>query len=529
MASVFAVQHITLKTRHALKVLDIADVSIRRRLVREGRVQASLQHANAVAVTDVFEHEGAPVLLMEFVDGPDLGEVLHRHTIDELDVALGIFGGILAGLRSAHRLGIVHRDLKPGNVLLKLAPGVIRPKVADFGLARTPDPGSMKRTAAGTTMGTPAFMAPEQIRDASSVDQRADVFSLGCILYQLVTGVQCFDGDDLFAVFRKIGDGDYVAPEVLRPDLPDAIVQAIRASLQVDREDRIQSCDAFAEQVFGCVEGFETTVSIESVVGTHVAALWAEQLLEYERRRTIEPLQEDDVVGTASSLSSPATATWVGDDEANSLAVSTPVPMRAGEPRQRGALAWFLAAGTGVIGLVAVLGLVGLAAVSGTLGDGVPVVGPLVDVDATQPMELDEVVPDSLPAEAEGSSGEPVPVPDVIVAPEPSPIVEPRPVVVPISVAPVPAAPVPAAPALVVPEVVGAAVDVVINSAPWSRVSIDGRDVGNTDWTGTLAPGSHTVVLNRSDGTSKMMVLSVVAGNPLRYCWDFTLEAPCPD
>jgi len=240
MAEVYRVRHATLGTLHALKVLTIRSRSVRERLVLEGRVQATLRHPNVVAVTDVLVIDGAPGLLMEFIEGPALDTWLrsYRPTLDE---ALSVFGGILAGVRSAHNKNLIHRDLKPANVLLHIEDGAVVPKVADFGLAKAVEGGN-NQTRSGSTMGTPAYMAPEQIRDSSKVDQRADIFSLGCILYELVCGRQAFEGEDILELFNKIAEGDFVPPRSLVPDLPDVVEQAILGALELDPEERIASC-----------------------------------------------------------------------------------------------------------------------------------------------------------------------------------------------------------------------------------------------------------------------------------------------
>ncbi len=292
MATVYAVAHDTLKTRHALKVLEGGNENIRQRLIQEGQVQASLKHANAVAVTDVFEYEGAPVLLMEMVEGPDLEQLLEEHTF-ELDDALAVFGGILAGLRSAHERDIIHRDLKPGNVLLGIDPREVTPKVADFGLAKALDDSAEgRKTKAGATMGTPAYMAPEQIKDSSTADNRADIFSLGCILYELVTGQQCFRGDNIFSIFSSIATLDFVPVKELNPDVPDIVIEAIDGALMLDRDQRYQSCDAMAEVLFGSSTGFATTVTVAGPSGQAASALWERQQAAAKKRAITESMAD---------------------------------------------------------------------------------------------------------------------------------------------------------------------------------------------------------------------------------------------
>ena len=243
MATVYRVRHTQLGSTHALKVLDVQHPAVRRRLLAEGRIQASLRHANIVSVTDVIEVNGQPGLVMDYVDGPALDHWLAEHR-PSLDEALGIFRGVLAGVARAHQKGVVHRDLKPANVLLETADDVLVPRVTDFGLVKflETDSPELRATRSGLAMGTPAYMAPEQVEDSKTVDQRADVWALGCLLYELVTGKSPFDGPTLLAIFARLSTGDYPPPESMVPDLPPAVGHAIRAALVHDRELRVADC-----------------------------------------------------------------------------------------------------------------------------------------------------------------------------------------------------------------------------------------------------------------------------------------------
>ncbi|GDX80815.1 hypothetical protein LBMAG42_26260 [Deltaproteobacteria bacterium] len=244
MAEVYRVRHRTLGSLHALKLLRIEIPGITERLVQEGQVQAALRHPNVVAVTDVILIGGKPGLVMEYIAGPTLEQWLRNHQ-PTLEEAEAIFLGILAGVTRAHRIGLVHRDLKPGNVLLEETDDGFIPKVADFGLAKVlVEQGGTFRTRSGVPMGTPAYMAPEQVRDAANVDQRADIFALGAILYELVCGVPPFDAPDALTIFSKLARGEYTPAEALVPTLPERFRRAIRGALMIEREERIADCAA---------------------------------------------------------------------------------------------------------------------------------------------------------------------------------------------------------------------------------------------------------------------------------------------
>lgn len=251
-AVVYLVRHNHLDSQHALKVLSLSSGAIRKRLLREGQLQAALQHTNIVNVTDVLDVGGNPGLLMEYIDGPPLDQAMKRYKIGLRD-GLILFRGIVAGVRAAHREGLVHRDLKPANILLFRSPEGFVPKVTDFGLAKVVvgRGAELGQTRQGIAMGTPAYMAPEQIRDARAVDQRADLFSLGCILYELATRARAFPGDQALEIYNNIVAGRYTPAEEVVPDLPDAVIQAIDGCLILDRERRIPDCDTLLAVLAG--------------------------------------------------------------------------------------------------------------------------------------------------------------------------------------------------------------------------------------------------------------------------------------
>jgi len=241
MATVYKVRHSRLNSAHAIKVLGMVGTKMAARLLQEGQLQASLRHPNIVAVTDVLEFNGAPALVMELVCGPSLSEWLLQNRPDA-DLAVELFAGIVRGVGHAHNKGMIHRDLKPANVLLAHQNGILVPKVTDFGLAKSVATGT-GITQSGVSMGTPEFMAPEQIRDASNVDHRADMFSLGCILYQMLSGRSPFGKGDIVRVFNAVTRGEYMPIQTLVSDVPRNVKRAVTQLLLVDMEERLSSCD----------------------------------------------------------------------------------------------------------------------------------------------------------------------------------------------------------------------------------------------------------------------------------------------
>lgn len=275
MAIVYRIRHRELGSEHALKVLTTAARGVRERLIQEGRVQATLRHPNIVEVRDILDVSGCPGLLMELVDGPALDIWLESNRPTPAE-AEKIFRSIVSAVSHAHARNLIHRDLKPANVLMARYGEDWVPKVADFGLARilTDDDPAMRRTRSGMAMGTPAYMSPEQIRDAKSSDQRTDIFALGCILYELLTGEACFRREDIASTFNASLSGEYRPPREIDPTIPERMALAIRGCLRTDRNYRLPDCAA----ILAVLEGGplpaapnETTAS-PTMVGAYTIA-----------------------------------------------------------------------------------------------------------------------------------------------------------------------------------------------------------------------------------------------------------------
>ncbi len=236
VGSVYRVEHTVLGTQHALKVLTLPNECARKRLLAEGQIQARLRHPNLVAVRDVVDVGGHPGLLLDLVEGPTLARLLASGPLPV--AAIGALGaGILKGMARAHAEGLVHRDLKPANVLVEVSDEGLLPKVADFGLARDEAQDSSV-TASGASLGTPRYMAPEQVRDPRDVDARSDVWALGVVLYELCCGFPPFEKQDLLELYSDIAAGRYPPLAERRPGLPERWLDAVDAALQVDREAR---------------------------------------------------------------------------------------------------------------------------------------------------------------------------------------------------------------------------------------------------------------------------------------------------
>jgi len=246
-ATVFAASHSTLGSTHALKVLHTSTSTLNQRLLSEGRAQAQLQHPNIVSVTDVVQLEEHVVLVMEFIDGPSLDALLaaRRLTLGEVDL---IVRALLSGVAAAHGRGLVHRDLKPANVLISCAGSQVQPKITDFGLVKVLDAEGAGLTASGVGMGTPAYMAPEQFTAASEVDERGDIYSLGCIFYELYSGRRATIADGVFQLALVAETGDRPSLSELAPETPPRLAALIEEALSPQPEDRPRSVAKMLER-----------------------------------------------------------------------------------------------------------------------------------------------------------------------------------------------------------------------------------------------------------------------------------------
>jgi eukaryotic-like serine/threonine-protein kinase len=219
----------------ALKTAVAAESHFAVRFEREALSLAQLQHENIIHVYDYLLEKGARFIVMEYVEGIDLYDLLERCVRLPADVAAIIAMQVARALDYAHYRGIVHRDIKPGNILVSRSGGV---KLTDFGIARDAAFGDL--TEAGTALGTPAYMSPEQVL-GDRLDGRSDLFSLGTVLYQMVTGKKPFVEDNERSVMHKIRLERPTAPRRLAPDIPRELERIIMRCLQKRPRDRFRS------------------------------------------------------------------------------------------------------------------------------------------------------------------------------------------------------------------------------------------------------------------------------------------------
>src|SRR5713226_196381 len=239
MANVYLAEDEVLGRRVAIKILNdrhAGDDQFVERFRREAKNAASLSHPNIVSIYDRGEAEGTYYIAMEYLDGRSLKELIVARGPAPIHLAVDYARQILAAIRFAHRHGIVHRDIKPHNVLVD---GEGRLKVTDFGIARA---GASQMTEAGSIIGTAQYLSPEQAR-GTAVDQRSDLYSLGVVLYELLTGTLPFNGDTPVEIAMKHLSTIPEPPSERKPDVPRDLDLIVMRALAKDPDDRYESAE----------------------------------------------------------------------------------------------------------------------------------------------------------------------------------------------------------------------------------------------------------------------------------------------
>jgi serine/threonine-protein kinase len=345
MGMVYAARHEVLGQRVAIKLLHpeaADDADARVRFLHEARAAARLVGDHVVRVTDFGIEEGQPpFIVMEYLEGGDLADVLASRGKLPPEEAVDYVLQALVGLAEAHALGIVHRDLKPANLFLARAPGRSTVKVLDFGISKALKPiagfdgGSV--TVSRSILGSPAYASPEQIRNSKTVDTRSDIWSMGVVLFQLLTGQLPFQGDNPGAVFAAIFERDAAPLRLVLPGASEALEVIVGRCLKRDAGARFQN-------VLELARALADAVPMEGV-----AAKWVEAIEDIPPASAQAPLATTRAAKPSSgaeAYDSTVTADGVSAGAGEIAGSSIKTPRRSRSP--------LVVAGILAIGLVGV-------------------------------------------------------------------------------------------------------------------------------------------------------------------------------
>ena len=230
-----------------------------KRFFLEAKAAGKLNHPNIVTVYDFGEEDGVAYLAMELVEGTDLRQRLKEGAVAPLD-AVDIAQQIAEGLGFAHERGIVHRDIKPGNIMLQPRG---QAKIMDFGLARMRV--ADHKTSTGMVLGTPKYMSPEQVAGLP-VDQRSDIFSLGIVLYEMLTGVRLFAGADTPQIMHNVVNVEHEPPSEIKPGLPPMLDFVVARALKKDPAVRYQDAYELSADLGSCLAELRGKTDTSSTV-----------------------------------------------------------------------------------------------------------------------------------------------------------------------------------------------------------------------------------------------------------------------
>ncbi|HMA91227.1 MAG TPA: serine/threonine-protein kinase, partial [Polyangiaceae bacterium] len=250
MGVVVAAHHLQLETKVAIKFLlpdSLGNEEVVARFRREAQAASRIKSEFVARVSDVGNLEtGAPYMVMEYLEGCDLGEWLQRNGRLPIEQAVEFVLQAMEAIAEAHSLGVVHRDLKPANMYcIRRADGLLSIKVLDFGISKlthgAASESALSMTRTSAVVGSPLYMSPEQLRSSRDVDMRTDIWSLGVILFQLLTGKAPFEGESLPDLSINIASRATPRIRDLRPEVPEALEQVIGKCLEKEREHRFSN------------------------------------------------------------------------------------------------------------------------------------------------------------------------------------------------------------------------------------------------------------------------------------------------
>jgi eukaryotic-like serine/threonine-protein kinase len=275
MGSVYEARHELLGSNVALKFLhpEIAEQeSLKQRFLQEARVSSSIRNPHIVRTLDVDSYSGGAFLVMELLEGEPLSNLLEREHALLQDTALRYALQLLDGVAAAHAIGVTHRDLKPDNIFVTQLATEPLIKILDFGIAKLRQSSEYKMTLTrpGSVMGTPEYMAPEQAFSADLADSRSDVYSIGVILFEMLSGHRPVQGDNPQHIAEQILTGKVLRLDVLCPELPPGLVNVVHVAMSADPEQRWTDAAALRNALLPFVTPLERSGSSHALIGSSV-------------------------------------------------------------------------------------------------------------------------------------------------------------------------------------------------------------------------------------------------------------------
>ncbi|MFH1488989.1 MAG: serine/threonine-protein kinase [Pseudomonadota bacterium] len=229
----------------------------RERFFVEAQSAGRLMHPNIVAIYDAGMYKDFCYITMEYIDGATLEKFCHKEELLPISRVVEILFTACKALDFAHKKGVVHRDVKPSNIMVNKAGGV---RITDFGIAQI----KSEQTTSKGIIGSPSYMSPEQVKE-EPIDDKSDIFSLGCVLYELLTGEKAFTGDNYFSIMYKITNEQPVPVREIRPEIPEVLNRITRKALAKDPTNRYQTCMDFAYDLRVALRGLKGTTKSDKV------------------------------------------------------------------------------------------------------------------------------------------------------------------------------------------------------------------------------------------------------------------------
>jgi serine/threonine-protein kinase len=357
LAVVYRATHIDLEDRVALKFLraSVATPDVRQRFTNEARAAVKLKSEYVCRVLDVGTHEGAPYMVMEHLQGKDLFDALKALGALPIATAVEYVIQACAGLAEAHARGIVHRDVKPENIFLVERDGWRQVKILDFGISKIALEGKITNVdlrSHDTTsmMGSPYYMSPEQIRSTRTVDHRSDIWSLGAVLFELLTNKTAFsEQNELTELVAEILEQPFRSLRGFRPDVPVELEAIVARCLEKDREKRFQSAAQLAAALLPFATKRARGPAEQAATFAHSAGMAGGELLSVPPPAKLSS-DPPVIIPRPASLPHELAATMAEPSQRVEVPASVPRPSHEGPPSKKRSKMWpMIAIGVGVI------------------------------------------------------------------------------------------------------------------------------------------------------------------------------------